>query len=147
VVLVVVVVFLIYAYLKPDFITSLRRYGISRWGPGAGVSEKTKQSLSPLEVVRSDTPPVEYSYKYSIPPWDRRRSVLITVPADSRVKLNGESVVEFVESTDTTKTFSGHLYTGVSLNVLEVFTRRETVPIIEFVQEGKRDYEWCDESE
>jgi hypothetical protein len=139
VILVVIIIgcilFMVYCYLDGAFLSSITTYGLRRFRQCRGVSDKTKQFLAPLVVVSSDIPPSEFSYRYMIPSGTKRRSILITVPHESYAKLNGNDIEDIVDSTENTKTLSGHLFPDDACTVLEVFVRKQVCPVVEFVQE------------
>ena len=108
-----------------------RRY-TSNGKPLDGLSQRTRQSLSPLVISKGEMPPDEFCYRYILPSNGRKRAVFVTVPSGTQVLLNGEGLEDIIQERENTEIFSGHLHANETQSMLEIISDKQIDPIIEF---------------
>lgn len=96
------------------------------------LSPQIRQSLQPLAFSVSRGSPSEFSYRYRVPCTEIRRIILITAPIGSRVTLGNEQLVDVLDEREDSRTFAGYLHPREDSITLEVFTQKQTRPVIHF---------------
>jgi len=94
------------------------------------LSPQLRQSLSPVVFRVSQGTPSEFSYRYSIPPSDKRETILVTSKYGFRATLDDEELVDLLGETKAKQTLVGYLYPRDSPVFLDVITTEQVRPLI-----------------
>lgn len=96
------------------------------------LSPQLRKSLEPVVFKVSYDAPLEFSYRYTISPFDKRRTILITCSYGFRATLDDEPLTDVLNETRNKQTLVGYLFSSEEPVVLEVITPSQVKPLIHF---------------